>query len=82
MAIVTETYELNGRLFVRTFSDEGRYVVGGSPAGQYAEANDPAELGRTYAEGDLIPTENGAIDPDAATAADYESALGRLGVEV
>lgn len=82
MAIVTETYELNGRLFVRTFSDEGRFVVGGVPEGAYTEANDPAELGRAYVEGDLIPTENGAIDPDAATAADYESALSQLGVEV
>ena len=55
--IVQETYELNGRLFVRTHSDEGRYVVGGSPVGKYAEANDPAELGRAYTEGDLIPGE-------------------------
>lgn len=79
MAIVTETYELNGRQFVRTFSDEGRFVVGGSPAGQYTEANDPAELGRTYVEGNII--DDGA-DPDEATNADYEDALSRLGVEV
>ncbi len=55
MAIKTETYELNGRQFVRTYSDAHRYVVGGSPEGQYAEANDPAEFGRTYTEGELIP---------------------------
>lgn len=52
MAIVTETYTLDGRQFVRTWSDAGRYVVGGVPQGQYAEANDPAELGRVYTEGE------------------------------
>ena len=54
MAIVQETYELNGRQFVRTYSDAGRYVVGGMPEGAYSEANDPAEFGRTYVEGDVI----------------------------
>ena len=78
--IVQETYELNGRRFVRTFSDEGRYVVGGSPEGEYVEANDPAELGRAYGEGDLIPDDE--REPDDAAAADYEAALARLGVEV
>ncbi len=72
--IVQETYELGGRQFVRTYSDANRYVVGGDPHGAYAEANDPAELGRTYTEG-------GLMDGDA-TAADYEEALSRLGVEV
>lgn len=52
MAIVTETYEMNGRQFVRTYSDAGRYIVGGVPEGQYTEANDPAELGRVYTEGE------------------------------
>ena len=53
--IVTETYELNGRQFVRTTSDAGRYVV--RDGVEYGEANDPAEFGRTYTEGDLIPAE-------------------------
>ena len=51
--IVTEPYELNGRQFVRTYSDVNRYVVRDSVA--YSEANDPAEFGRVYTEGDLIP---------------------------
>ena len=55
MAIVTETYEINGRRFVRTWSDAGRYVVGGVPEGAYAEANDPADANRTYTEGELMP---------------------------
>lgn len=58
MAIRTETYELNGRQFVRTYSDAGRYVVGGAPYGVYSEANDPADLGRTYVEGDRMTDED------------------------
>ena len=51
--IVQENYTLNGRDFVRTFSNAGRYVVRDGVA--YSEANDPAEFGRVYTEGDLIP---------------------------
>ena len=72
--IVQETYELNGRQFVRTYSDAGRYVVGGVPSGEYVEANDPAEFHRAYAEGDVIE--------EAADLTDYQNALRRLGVEV
>ena len=52
MAIVTEQYEINGRSFTRTYSDEYRYVVRDGVA--YSEANDPTELGRTYEEGDIM----------------------------
>ncbi len=55
--IVQETYDLNGRQFVRTWSDDGRYVVGGIPEGQYAEANDPADAQRTYTEGELMDSD-------------------------
>ena len=51
--IVQENFTLNGRQFVRTYSDANRYVVRDGVA--YSEANDPAEFGRTYTEGDLIP---------------------------
>lgn len=57
--IVQETYELNGRQFVRTYSDAGRYVVGGVPEGEYVEANDPVDAARTYTEGDIISAEEG-----------------------
>lgn len=53
--IRTETYKLNGRQFTRTWSDDDRYILGGEPYGQYTEANDPTEFGRTYVEGDKIP---------------------------
>lgn len=54
MAIVYEHFTVNGRDFVRTYSDAGRYVVGGSPEDLYIEATDPADLNRTYIEGDII----------------------------
>ena len=53
MAIVTETYKIGDRDFVRTYSDRGMLVHGGVPEGDYSEANDPAELNRTYVETDI-----------------------------
>lgn len=53
--IIQEHFEVNGRDFIRTYSDSGRYVVGGEPYGEYSEACDPAEFGRTYTEGELMP---------------------------
>ena len=52
--IRTENFTINERTFVRTYSDSGRYVVRDGIS--YSEACDPAELGRTYTEGDVIPT--------------------------
>lgn len=51
--IQTETIVLDGRTLIHTYSDEGRFVVRDGVS--YDEAYDPAELGRTYIEGDLIP---------------------------
>lgn len=62
MAIVTEQYELNGRQFVRTYSDKGMLIHGGVPEGDYSEANDPAELGRTYTETDIPIEDEGEAD--------------------
>lgn len=58
MAIVQEHFELNGVDFVRTYSDRGMMIHGGSPEGDYAEATEPASLGRTYTETDI------PIEPD------------------
>lgn len=60
--IVQENYTLNGRDFVRTYSDANRYVVRDGVA--YSEANDPAEFGRVYTEGEPMPPE----EFDAQTA--------------
>lgn len=53
--IVQEHFEINGQDFIRTTSDAGRYVVRDGVS--YGEACDPAELGRTYTEGELIPAD-------------------------
>lgn len=52
-----EQLSIGGREFVRTYSDAGRYVVSDETGVEYTEAYDPAELGRTYHEGDVIPVE-------------------------
>lgn len=57
--IQTEQMTINDKAFVRTYSDAGFLIHGGSPEGDYAEALDPAELGRTYTETD-IPAEEDA----------------------
>lgn len=48
--IKTENVTINGKAFVRTYSDRGMLIHGGMPESDYAEALDPAELGRTYTE--------------------------------
>lgn len=55
--IKTENITISGHDFVRSYSDNGYYIHGGSPEGDYAEAIDPAELGRTYTETN-IPIED------------------------
>ena len=56
MAIVTETFYIDEREFVKTYSDAGRGVV--RDGIQYTEACDPAEFGRVYTEGDILPTDD------------------------
>ena len=53
MAIVTETFYINNTEFTRTYSNANRYVVRDGVS--YSEACDPAEFGRTYTEGELMP---------------------------
>ena len=65
--IRTEHYinEHDGREFIRTWSDAGRYVC--REGQQWAEANDPAEFNRTYTEGDII-TDGGELTAEEALA--------------
>lgn len=67
MAIVQEHFYVNGRDFTRTTSDAGRYVV--RDGVEYSEACDPAEFGRTYTEGELMPADEPAL-ADKAEAYD------------
>ena len=63
-----EHFDVNGRDFIRTVSDSGRYVV--RDGVEYSEACDPAEFGRTYTEGELIPDEERSDLADKAEAYD------------
>lgn len=53
--IKTESFALDGRELVRTWSDEGRYVA--RDGVEYSEAVDPAGSGREYAEGEIMENE-------------------------
>lgn len=66
--IVTERFDVNGRDFIRTYSDRNVLVHGGSPEDDYAEACDPAESNRTYTETDT------PIEPDETALADKAEA--------
>lgn len=61
--IVHEHFVVNGRDFIRTTSDSGRYVV--RDGVEYSEACDPAEFERTYTEGELMPLDESAIEDKA-----------------
>lgn len=54
--IVTENFKVGERDFIRTYSDSGHYVV--RDGVEYSEACDPAEYGRAYTEGDLMPVDD------------------------
>lgn len=54
---------------VRTYSDDGFLIHGGFPEGDYAEAVDPIDAGRTYIETDIpIEEEEDPTDEDYAVA--------------
>lgn len=67
-------YETNGD-FVTAYSDQGVYIYGGSPEGNYATATDPASAGRVYTETDIpIETDD---RPDIEQKADaYDVIVG------
>lgn len=54
--IKQEIFYLNNKEFVRTYSNEGRYVV--RDGVEYEEAQDLKEFNRQYTEGDRIPIED------------------------
>ena len=69
--IVTETIYIDEREFTLTYSDRNMMIHGGVPEGNYSEAIDPAELGRTYTETDI------PIETETDEEADYAEA-GRI----
>lgn len=68
--IVTETFYIGERAFVRTYSNANRYVVRDGVS--YSEACDPAEFGRTYTEGEVME-EEGDPSSDEILAAIQEA---------
>lgn len=49
--------------FIRTYSDRGMKIHGGSPEGDYDEAFDPIRLGRTYTETSIpIESDEGTVE--------------------
>lgn len=49
--IRTEELTINGKVFIKTWSDEGKMIE--RDGALYEEAIDPAEFGRTYTETDV-----------------------------
>lgn len=49
--IVKESIEISGRTYIKSYSDRGVMIHGGSPEADYEEAIDPVE--RTYTETDI-----------------------------
>lgn len=74
--IKTENMTINGKSFIRTYSDSG-YMVERDGI-RYSEAIDPAEFDRQYTE-TVEPIEG---ETDEATETDYQNEMRRLGVDV
>lgn len=51
--IVQEHFWVGERDFIRTYSDRGMMIHGGSPEADYSEATDPADLNRVYTETEI-----------------------------
>lgn len=75
--IKVETVTINGRTFIRTYSDSGYMIKQDGTGAIYSEAVDPANSGRTYTETDEL------IEGETDTE-DYKTAFEILtgGIEV
>lgn len=72
--IITEKVTIRNRDFIRTYSDENRYVVRDGVS--YSEAIDPVDSGRVYTEGDIMPVEETDMTEIEAKAAAYDILVG------
>ena len=72
--IITEKVNIRNRDFIRTTSDEGRYVVRDGVS--YSEAIDPLESGRVYTEGEVMPEEVTDLSVVEAKAKAYDILVG------
>lgn len=72
--IITETVTIRNREFIRTTSDEGRYVVRDGVS--YSEAIDPLDSGRVYTEGEVMPNDEPDMTEVEAKAKAYDILVG------
>lgn len=74
--IITEKVTIRNRDFIRTYSDENRYVVRDGVS--YSEAIDPVDSGRVYTEGDIMPEEVTDMTETEAKAMAYDILVGEV----
>ena len=74
--IITENVTIRDREFIRTYSDEGRYVVRDGIS--YSEAIDPIGTGRVYTEGKTMPEETTDMTEVEAKAKAYDILVGEV----
>ena len=72
--IITETVTIRNRDFIRTYSDENRYVVRDGVS--YSEAIDPIGTNRVYTEGEIMPEETTEMTETEAKAKAYDILVG------
>ena len=72
--LITEKVNIRNRDFIRTYSDEGRYVVRDGVS--YSEAIDPLDSGRVYTEGEVMPGEVTDMTEVEAKAKAYDILVG------
>ena len=72
--IITETVTIRNRDFVRTYSDENRYVVRDGVS--YSEAIDPIGTNRVYTEGEVMPEDTTDMTEVEAKAKAYDILVG------
>lgn len=72
--IITEKVTIRNRDFIRTYSDEGRYVVRDGVS--YSEAIDPLDSDRVYTEGEVMPEEVTDMTEVEAKAKAYDILVG------
>lgn len=72
--IITEKVTIRNRDFIRTTSDEGRYVVRDGVS--YSEAIDPLDSGRVYTEGEVMPNDEPDMSEVEAKAKAYDILVG------
>ena len=72
--IITENVTIRNRDFIRTYSDENRYVVRDGVS--YSEAIDPLDSGRVYTEGEVMPNDEPDMTVVEAKAKAYDILVG------